>query len=90
MTAPYKTVEFEAVTLIAIRVLADNYSYLILDKNTPEGALSLFYSNSLAHAVDPVEPDKLLDLLDGKKLKKIFITHHHSYYCICNQFSFGD
>ncbi|KAK9723022.1 Cytoplasmic glyoxalase II, variant 2 [Basidiobolus ranarum] len=54
--------------IISIPALQDNYSYLIVDESTNE-----------AIAVDPVEPNKVLDAADKAKVKltSVFTTHHH-------------
>ena len=46
----------------------DNYSYIILDEKTSEAAV-----------VDPVEPQKLMHILQhlGAKLTSVLSTHHH-------------
>ncbi|KAL2317557.1 hypothetical protein Fmac_031433 [Flemingia macrophylla] len=51
-----------------IACLEDNYSYLIVDESTKEAA-----------AVDPVEPEKLLEAANshGVTLKLVLTTHHH-------------
>ncbi|MED6114188.1 Hydroxyacylglutathione hydrolase cytoplasmic [Stylosanthes scabra] len=51
-----------------IPCLQDNYSYLIVDESTKEGA-----------AVDPVEPQKVLEAANshGVNLKLVLTTHHH-------------
>ncbi|RIA87912.1 hydroxyacylglutathione hydrolase [Glomus cerebriforme] len=55
--------------VIPIPVLEDNYSYLIIDEKTNEAAV-----------VDPVEPQKVLDLVNnqGVDLKYLITTHHHA------------
>ena len=51
-----------------INQLKDNYSYL------------LHHDNSQAIVIDPADDEKIIDVLESKKLKleSIFITHHHS------------
>ncbi|XP_058747817.1 hydroxyacylglutathione hydrolase cytoplasmic [Vicia villosa] len=51
-----------------IHCLEDNYSYLIVDESTKEAA-----------AVDPVEPEKVLQVSNslGLNLKFVLTTHHH-------------
>ena len=51
-----------------INQLKDNYSYL------------LHNNNSLGIIVDPADDEKIINVLELKKLKLecIFITHHHS------------
>lgn len=51
-----------------IPCLEDNYSYLIVDESTKEAA-----------AVDPVEPEKVLQVSNslGLNLKFVLTTHHH-------------
>ncbi|KAF4380057.1 hypothetical protein F8388_018181 [Cannabis sativa] len=51
-----------------IPCLEDNYSYLIIDESTKEAA-----------AVDPVEPEKVLNVAQqhGVVLKLVLTTHHH-------------
>ncbi|CAL5189558.1 unnamed protein product [Lathyrus oleraceus] len=51
-----------------IPCLEDNYSYLIVDESTKEAA-----------AVDPVEPEKVLQVSNslGLTLKFVLTTHHH-------------
>ncbi|XP_064613620.1 hydroxyacylglutathione hydrolase, mitochondrial-like isoform X2 [Liolophura sinensis] len=48
--------------------LQDNYMYLLIDEATKECA-----------AVDPVEPQKVVDAVseEGVTLKKVLTTHHH-------------
>ncbi|RZC17825.1 Hydroxyacylglutathione hydrolase cytoplasmic [Glycine soja] len=48
--------------------LRDNYSYLIVDKSTKEGAVG-----------DPVEPQKVLEAANSHwvNLKLVLTTHHH-------------
>ncbi|KAM7275618.1 hypothetical protein ACFE04_017484 [Oxalis oulophora] len=51
-----------------IPCLEDNYSYLIIDESTKEAAV-----------VDPVEPEKVLEVAKqhGANLKLVLTTHHH-------------
>ncbi|KAM7494689.1 hypothetical protein LguiB_029298 [Lonicera macranthoides] len=51
-----------------IPCLEDNYSYMIIDEATKEGAV-----------VDPVEPEKVLQVAkdNGVDLKLVLTTHHH-------------
>ena len=51
-----------------IKCLQDNYSYLIIDKN-----------NLKACVVDPSEASPIINLVEEKKLKLVYIlnTHHH-------------
>ncbi|KAK7321308.1 hypothetical protein VNO77_31814 [Canavalia gladiata] len=51
-----------------IPCLQDNYSYLIVDESTGEAA-----------AVDPVEPEKVLEFANSHRLtvKFVLTTHHH-------------
>ena len=51
-----------------INQLKDNYSYV------------LHHDNSLAIVIDPADDEKIINVLESKKLKLecIFITHHHS------------
>ncbi|KAA0067033.1 hydroxyacylglutathione hydrolase cytoplasmic [Cucumis melo var. makuwa] len=51
-----------------IRCLEDNYSYLIIDESTKEAAV-----------VDPVEPEKIVNVANehGVHLKLVLTTHHH-------------
>ncbi|TKY73966.1 Hydroxyacylglutathione hydrolase [Spatholobus suberectus] len=51
--------------------LQDNYSYLIVDESTKEGAV-----------VDPVEPEKVLEAANshGVNLKLVLTTHYHGHY----------
>ena len=51
-----------------IKCLQDNYSYLIIDKN-----------NLKACVVDPSEASPIINLVEKKKLKLVYIlnTHHH-------------
>ena len=51
-----------------INQLKDNYSYL------------LHHDNSLAIVIDPADDEKIINVLESKKLtlECIFITHHHS------------
>jgi len=52
-----------------INQLSDNYSYLIYENN-----------NSSSIIIDPAEAEKIINILNKKKLDLdyIFITHHHS------------
>ncbi|KAF9595841.1 hypothetical protein IFM89_005327 [Coptis chinensis] len=54
--------------ILHIPCLEDNYSYLIIDEGSKEAA-----------AVDPVEPDKILEAANqhGLILKLVLTTHHH-------------
>lgn len=54
--------------IVEIPCLEDNYSYLIIDETSKEAAV-----------VDPVEPDKIVDLAQqqGLLLKMVLTTHHH-------------
>ncbi|KAF1001873.1 hydroxyacylglutathione hydrolase cytoplasmic isoform X1 [Apium graveolens] len=54
--------------VIDVPCLEDNYSYLIIDEATKEAA-----------AVDPVEPEKVLQVAQdhGVHLKLVLTTHHH-------------
>ncbi|KAG9291046.1 hypothetical protein G9A89_012918 [Geosiphon pyriformis] len=54
--------------VIPIQVLEDNYSYLVVDKETREAAV-----------VDPVEPEKVLSVVKSEnlELKHLITTHHH-------------
>ncbi|KAF9106901.1 hypothetical protein BGX27_008948 [Mortierella sp. AM989] len=54
--------------IIPVPVLSDNYSYIILDEKTSEAAV-----------VDPVQPQKLMHILQhlGAKLTSVLCTHHH-------------
>ncbi|ORX63352.1 mitochondrial hydroxyacylglutathione hydrolase [Basidiobolus meristosporus CBS 931.73] len=54
--------------VIAVPVLEDNYSYLVIDDKTGE-----------AIAVDPAEPSKVLQAAAqaGVNIKSVFTTHHH-------------
>ncbi|CAF0800779.1 unnamed protein product [Brachionus calyciflorus] len=56
------------MNVIPIEALSDNYMYLLVDEKTKHCA-----------AVDPVEPDKILDHVKklNLKLTKILTTHHH-------------
>ena len=51
-----------------IKCLQDNYSYLIIDKN-----------NLKACVVDPSEASPIINFVEKKKLKLVYIlnTHHH-------------
>ncbi|CAH1767223.1 6539_t:CDS:2 [Entrophospora sp. SA101] len=53
--------------IIPIPVLDDNYSYLVIDEKTNEAI------------VDPVEPSKILPVIEDNKvkLKHLITTHHH-------------
>ncbi|XP_023743954.2 hydroxyacylglutathione hydrolase cytoplasmic [Lactuca sativa] len=54
--------------VIHIPCLEDNYSYLVIDENTKQGAV-----------VDPVEPEKIIKVAkeNGVELKLVLTTHHH-------------
>ncbi|KAF9425708.1 hypothetical protein BGZ94_007290 [Podila epigama] len=54
--------------IIPVPVLEDNYAYVIFDEKTLECA-----------AVDPVEPEKVLSIIQriGAKLTSVLCTHHH-------------
>ncbi|KAJ0487635.1 putative hydroxyacylglutathione hydrolase [Helianthus annuus] len=54
--------------VIHIPCLEDNYSYLVIDENTKQGAV-----------VDPVEPEKVIGVAkeNGVELKLVLTTHHH-------------
>lgn len=54
--------------IVHVPCLEDNYSYLIIDEKTNQGA-----------AVDPVEPEKVLGVAKdhGVDLKLVLTTHHH-------------
>ncbi|CAI9091918.1 OLC1v1027038C1 [Oldenlandia corymbosa var. corymbosa] len=54
--------------IIPIPCLEDNYSYLIVDEVSREGAV-----------VDPVEPQKVVDVAEENwvDLKSVLTTHHH-------------
>ncbi|CAG8487034.1 11057_t:CDS:2 [Scutellospora calospora] len=49
-------------------VLEDNYSYVVIDESTKEAAV-----------VDPVEPEKILPVVEehGANLKHLITTHYH-------------
>lgn len=53
--------------VLPIPVLADNYSYLVLD------------SDGVAVVVDPAQPDKVLHrtLQNRASLAAVLTTHHH-------------
>ncbi|GAB4832107.1 Hydroxyacylglutathione hydrolase cytoplasmic [Ancistrocladus abbreviatus] len=54
--------------ILHIPCLQDNYAYLVIDETTKEAA-----------AVDPVEPEKILEVAkqNDAKLKMVLTTHHH-------------
>ncbi|KAF9292186.1 hypothetical protein BGZ88_006476 [Linnemannia elongata] len=54
--------------IIPVPVLEDNYAYVLLDEKTSEAAV-----------IDPVEPQKLLHMVQhlNAKLTSVLITHHH-------------
>ncbi|KAF9930057.1 hypothetical protein FBU30_000894 [Linnemannia zychae] len=54
--------------IIPVPVLQDNYAYVIFDEKTSEAAV-----------VDPVEPEKSLNILQhlNAKLTSVLVTHHH-------------
>ncbi|KVI10042.1 Beta-lactamase-like protein [Cynara cardunculus var. scolymus] len=54
--------------VIHIPCLEDNYSYLVIDEKTKQGAV-----------VDPVEPEKVVGVAkeNGVDLKLVLTTHHH-------------
>ncbi|KAF0455588.1 Hydroxyacylglutathione hydrolase [Gigaspora margarita] len=58
-----------AMKVIPVPVLEDNYSYVVIDESTKEAAV-----------VDPVEPEKVLPVVEqhGANLKHLITTHHHS------------
>lgn len=53
---------------MAVPVLSDNYAYLLIDKERGIGA-----------AIDPVEPEKVLQEAEARKIEiqMILTTHHH-------------
>lgn len=55
--------------VIPIPVLADNYSYLVIDESTNEAAV-----------VDPAEPEKVIPVVEQHdvNLKHLITTHHHT------------
>lgn len=65
------------VSIICVRVLADNYSYIIQLRDTRKGSLAVIFVSILAILVDPVEPQKLLEFLDSYSVEIILVTHHH-------------
>ncbi|KAI3793136.1 hypothetical protein L1987_35750 [Smallanthus sonchifolius] len=54
--------------VIHIPCLEDNYSYLVIDEKTKQGAV-----------VDPVDPEKVIGVAkeNGVELKIVLTTHHH-------------
>ncbi|KAL8192832.1 hypothetical protein R6Q57_027280 [Mikania cordata] len=54
--------------VIHIPCLEDNYSYLVIDEDTKQGAV-----------VDPVEPEKVIEVAkeNSVELKIVLTTHHH-------------
>lgn len=56
------------MNVMPIEALQDNYMYLLIDEASKECA-----------AVDPVEPEKVMDQVKklGLKLTKVLTTHHH-------------
>ncbi|KAA8539720.1 hypothetical protein F0562_026412 [Nyssa sinensis] len=54
--------------IIHVPCLEDNYSYVIIDEATKEGAV-----------VDPAEPEKVVQVAkeNGINLKSVLTTHHH-------------
>lgn len=60
--------ETKTMEVHVISALADNYMYVIVDKKSKDAAV-----------VDPVEPEKVMDLVKSKNLnlKKVLTTHHH-------------
>lgn len=59
--------------ILPIPCLEDNYSYMIIDENSKEAAV-----------VDPVEPEKLLQVARqyDVHLKLVLTTHHHWCYAL--------
>jgi len=53
-----------------VPALQDNYMYLLVDESSNEGAV-----------IDPVEPDKIIEIVNREniKLTTILTTHHHWY-----------
>ena len=56
------------MNVVAIEALSDNYMYLLVDEESCECA-----------AIDPVEPEKVLEQvkLRNLKLTMVLTTHHH-------------
>ncbi|KAF2068453.1 hypothetical protein CYY_010223 [Polysphondylium violaceum] len=54
--------------VIVVKVLTDNYSYLLIDESTKKAA-----------AIDPVEPEKLINAAKSEnvEIESILTTHHH-------------
>jgi len=61
-------VDFPNLRVITIPALGDNFMYLVVDKSTRK-----------AFAVDPVEPETILEAVDREDatLTSILTTHHH-------------
>lgn len=62
------TVDLDSMRVELLPALTDNYMYLIIDENTKEAA-----------AVDPVQPQKVIEAAKkhGVKLTTVLTTHHH-------------
>ncbi|XP_028354115.1 hydroxyacylglutathione hydrolase, mitochondrial isoform X4 [Physeter macrocephalus] len=62
------TVEQGTMKVELLPALTDNYMYLIIDDDTKEAAI-----------VDPVQPQKVLEMVrkHGVKLTTVLTTHHH-------------
>ena len=56
------------MNVVPIEALSDNYMYLLIDEASKECA-----------AVDPVEPEKVMEQVKklGLTLTKVLTTHHH-------------
>lgn len=56
------------MNIVPIEALSDNYMYLLIDEASRECA-----------AVDPVEPEKILEQVRARNLNltKVLTTHHH-------------
>jgi hydroxyacylglutathione hydrolase len=68
MHSEIKKVEFPNLSIITIPATQDNFMYLIVDKTSGE-----------ATVVDPVEPQRVLQVVDQEQvtLKSVLTTHHH-------------
>ncbi|KAJ2663852.1 Cytoplasmic glyoxalase II [Coemansia sp. RSA 1200] len=62
--------------VIAVPCLSDNYAYVLVDEKAGEVSV-----------VDPVEPSKVIPVVEGTKLKlkTILTTHHHADHSGGNQ-----
>ncbi|KAL1453439.1 hypothetical protein WDU94_007579, partial [Cyamophila willieti] len=60
--------DYGSFTVDLVPALGDNYMYVVIDK-----------ASNIAAVIDPVEPDKVLDVVkqSNADLKYVWTTHHH-------------